>query len=85
MLALYRSALALRRSEPGLAGEAFRWVTAPDGVLAFERGSGFRCLVNLSGGAVPLPADARVLVRSDDGVAPGDPLPSDAAAWVRVG
>ena len=55
MLALYRAALALRHAHPGLAGEAFRWMPAPAGVLAFERDAGFACIVNISRRAVPLP------------------------------
>jgi alpha-glucosidase len=83
MLSLYRSALALRRSTPGLAGEALRWVEAPEGVLAFDREAGFRCIVNISGAPVALPAGFEVLVRSDHDARAGDQLPPDAAAWLR--
>ena len=69
MLSLYRAALALRHAHPGLAGGAFRWIAAPDGVLAFERDAGFACLVNISRRAVPLPRSARVILRSDTGMA----------------
>ena len=81
MLALYRRALGLRRSQPGLAGGAFRWLGTPRGVLAFERDGGFRCVVNLSAREVPIPAGAAVLVRSGRG-APGSPLAPDEAAWL---
>jgi alpha-glucosidase len=81
-LALYRRALALRRSEPGLAGEAFRWLPSPESVLLFERGPGVCCAVNL--GELPWtpPAGARVLLSS----APldGEAIPGDAAAWLAV-
>jgi len=82
MLALYRRALALRNGHPGLAGETFAWLPAPDGVLLFERDDGLRCAVNLSGAPVPLPASRTTLLRSDAADA-GDPdaLPPDAAAW----
>ena len=80
-LALYRTALALRRSHPGLAGPAFRWVGGErDDVLEFERESGLRCAVNFGPDPFPLPAGAAVLVRSDGTGADG-PLPPDAAAW----
>ncbi|KUL38737.1 alpha-glucosidase [Streptomyces sp. NRRL F-4489] len=46
-LELYRTALALRRSHPGLgAGAAVEWLPAPDGVLAFRRPGGLVCTVN---------------------------------------
>ncbi|MEU4486172.1 glycoside hydrolase family 13 protein [Streptomyces purpurascens] len=54
-LELYRTALRLRRKL--LAGEELTWAAdAPDGVLRFDRGEGWRCVTNLSGAAVPLPA-----------------------------
>jgi alpha-glucosidase len=81
-LTLYREALALRRAYPGLAGGDFRWMKAPEGVLAFGRGAGFVCMVNTSDDAVPLPAACAVLLRSDAGAAPGAPLPADAAVWL---
>ena len=84
MLSLYRSALALRHTHPGLAGGAFRWIAAPDGELAFERDAGFACLVNISGGQLPLPAGSSVILRSDTGMAARDPLPPDAAAWITM-
>ncbi|MEW6224197.1 MAG: glycoside hydrolase family 13 protein [Chloroflexota bacterium] len=88
MLALYRRALALRNTHPGLSGGAFAWLPSPDGVLLFERDDGLRCAVNLSGTPVALPGTRTTLLRSDaidPGAAggPGDPdaLPADAAAW----
>jgi len=83
MLALYRAALRLRRAHPGLAGERLLRVPAPDGVLALERDAGLRCLVNIAGEPVAIPAGSRVLLRSDTGAADGDPLPRDAAAWLE--
>ena len=82
MLSLYRAALALRHTHPGLAGGAFRWIAAPDGVLAFERDGGFACLVNTSRRAIPVPGSTRIILCSDTGMAAGDPLPPDAAAWI---
>jgi alpha-glucosidase len=92
VLALYRAALAIRRTHPGLAGERLAFVGAPPGVLAFERDAGLRCVVNVTGSPLPVPAGFRVLLRSD--AAPGvggggaaylhrgPALPRDAAAWL---
>jgi hypothetical protein len=51
-------------------------------VLAFERDGGLRCVVNIRGDAVPVPEGATVLVRSDPGADPADPLRPDAAVWL---
>jgi len=81
MLALYRTALALRHTHPGLAGPAFRWVEdGREDTLHFEREAAFRCAVNLGAEPLPLPTGAAVLVRSDGPRASG-PLPQDAAVW----
>jgi alpha-glucosidase len=57
------------------------WRAAPDGVLDFERGDGFRCVVNVSGTPVPLEESAVLLTSLplEDGA-----LPRDAAAWLRA-
>ena len=86
MLALYRAALALRASHPGLAGAGFRWLGSPDGVLLFERDAGFVVAVNLGEGPAALPDGLDVVLRSD-AVAPGAGTPAgdlgpDAAAWL---
>ncbi len=62
-LALWRAALALRRATPALREGGFRWLEAPDGVLAFERGE-VRCLVNVSAEPLELPP-GELLLRSD--------------------
>ncbi|MFF0090347.1 glycoside hydrolase family 13 protein [Streptomyces canus] len=64
MLQLYRSALRLRRSTPGLRGEEFRWLDSPPGTLLFERGTGLLCAVNLSDGPTPLPDATSPLLTS---------------------
>ena len=76
-LALYRAALQLRRSRDGLRTAPLTWRPADDGVLAFDRGPAFTCVVNLSDRLVAL--DGEVLLASgpcDDG------LPPDTAAWL---
>jgi alpha-glucosidase len=83
MLNLYRTALAVRRAQAVLGDGPFAWLPAPDGVLAFSRGtdSSFVCVVNVSPGPVPLPVEGRVLLASgplsDDGL-----LPTDTAVWL---
>ena len=82
MLALYREVLRLRRSLTELGDGPMHWLPAEPGVLAFARGDGFACVVNLSDHAVPLPAGYEPLITSgplDDGH-----LPTDTAAWLRT-
>lgn len=82
MLSLYRTALALRRTDPGFAGESFAWRDMGPGVLSFERDAGLWVIVNLSAAAVALPIGDVLLASAplDDGR-----LPVDAAAWIRPG
>jgi alpha-glucosidase len=82
MLELYRSALAVRRAESGLGDGPMRWLPAPDRVLAFARDGGFTCLLNLSGGPVPLPDHDGVLAAS--GPLEAGQLPPDTAIWLRT-
>jgi alpha-glucosidase len=77
MLHLYRSALSARRSLDG----PMTWLDAPDGVLAFSRGT-FACLVNLSAAPVQLPADSAIVLASGP-LADGD-LPPDTAVWLQT-
>jgi alpha-glucosidase len=83
-LELYRSALALRRSDPALAGDDFRWLPSPEGVLRLERTAGaarLECWVNVTSDPVLLPA-GDVLVRSSP--APeGGGLAPDGGVWLR--
>ena len=81
-LEMYRHALRTRRSHPGLGTTDFAWADAPHQCLAFDRGPGFRCLVNLSGEGVPLPHGAEVLLASAP-VTDGQ-LPPDHAAWLAL-
>ncbi|MGB2765630.1 MAG: DUF3459 domain-containing protein, partial [Propionicimonas sp.] len=80
---LYRAALTLRRQLPDLRIEDFQWRETPSGILAFRRGEGFECLVNLSESPCPLELDGRrVLLAS--GPLPGSLLPPDTAAWLQT-
>jgi alpha-glucosidase len=81
MLSLYRSAVALRRTDPGLAADEFAWCESPPGSLVFERG-GLFCAVNLAADPMALPVGRRTILRSD-GTAGGD-LTADTAEWFRV-
>ncbi|WP_407553473.1 glycoside hydrolase family 13 protein [Streptomyces sp. Pv4-95] len=86
-LELYRAALALRRTHPGLgAGDAVEWLDAPDGVLAFRRPGGLVCTVNTTGAPVRLDAPGRMLLASRQLAAVGDvfDLPADTAVWWEV-
>ncbi|MGW0185082.1 glycoside hydrolase family 13 protein [Streptomyces sp. NPDC003362] len=78
-LELYRLALKLRRKL--LEGEELTWrEDTPDGVLAFDRGEGWRCVANLSGAPVPLPPGELLLSSTpldEEGV-----LPPDTTVWL---
>lgn len=82
ILNLYRAALRLRRDLP--ADESLTWLDSPGAhVLAFRRGAGFVCVVNLGSESTVLPEHRSVLLTSapltDDGR-----LPSDATAWLTT-
>ena len=78
-LELYRTAFALRRDL--LTGdEDLTWLELGDDVLAFQRGSGVVCVVNLSQSPIPLP-EGQVLVSSEP--LTSATLPPDTAAWIR--
>ena len=75
-------ALRCRRAEPGLGDGPMTWLDSPDGVLAFARGDGFACVVNLAAEPAVLPAHDGVLLASGplaDGL-----LPTDTAVWLRL-
>ena len=78
MLHLYRAALALR-GRLAAAPERFAWLESPGQVLAFERGAGWRCIVNF--GSEPHPLDAMPTLASGP-LLPGLLLPVDTAAWL---
>ncbi|MFJ4919381.1 glycoside hydrolase family 13 protein [Streptomyces sp. NPDC088725] len=85
-LELYRSALAVRRRQPGLgAGSSVEWLDAPEGVLVFAR-PGFVCTVNTTGTAVRIGAHGRLLLASGPVTENGadTDLPPDTTAWWAV-
>ncbi|MFJ8806331.1 glycoside hydrolase family 13 protein [Streptomyces sp. NPDC102490] len=86
-LELYRTALAVRREQPGLgAGTDVSWHDeVPAGVLWFDR-PGFACTVNTTGSAVRIAAPGRVLLASSPVADGGDAfeLPADTAVWWAV-
>lgn len=81
-LRLYRDALRIRRSEPGLGDGPLTWLPSGLDVLAFSRPGGFACVVNLSRVSAQLPGHRDVLLASaplSDGM-----LPADTAIWLRT-
>ncbi len=82
MLSLYRRALACRRAVPGLGDGPMTWLPAQPDVLAFQRGPGFACVVNLAAAPAALPAHAELLVAS--GPLVDGQLPTDTAVWLRL-
>ncbi|MFJ2648248.1 glycoside hydrolase family 13 protein [Streptomyces sp. NPDC087420] len=80
-LELYRTALALRRDF--LGDETFTWLPSSPGELAFRKGAGLVCRVNLSDEPVPLsPPDGTRLLLASDPLTAGR-LPPDTAVWLR--
>jgi alpha-glucosidase len=83
-LTMYREALALRRKV--LAGTGtLAWRESPAGVLAFDRGAGFRCTVNMSPEPVRVPAGELLLASGPvkverDAVV----IPPDSTIWTIV-
>ncbi|RDV46935.1 alpha-glucosidase [Leifsonia sp. ku-ls] len=82
MLWLYRQALRIRKAEPALGDGTLTWLDAPDGVLAFSRGTAFVSVTNLSSAAVPLPEHQAILLSSSP--LAGGLLPPDSTAWLRT-
>ncbi|MFE3493337.1 glycoside hydrolase family 13 protein [Streptomyces sp. NPDC059175] len=80
---LYRDGLQLRRGLPQLGEGTLRWLDAPPGVLAFDRGEGLVCAVNFGTSAVPAPVSGTPLLSS--GPCPAGVLPGSTAAWWTSG
>ncbi|GGQ09421.1 glycoside hydrolase family 13 protein [Streptosporangium pseudovulgare] len=83
ILRLYREALRVRRERRAFGDAPLTWLDSPEGTLAYARGDGFTCTVNLTGEPVEIPVPGRVLLASAepavaDGVAR---LAPDSAVW----
>jgi alpha-glucosidase len=94
MLTLYRRALRLRRELAGLGDQPLTWMDAGPGMLAFRRGPGFACVVNLGRRPVAGPAevdgDEPLLTSEPHGPhgpigrhGPDGRVPGDTAVWYR--
>lgn len=82
MLERYRPALRIRCAGPVLGDGSMTWLSAADGVLAFDRG-GIHWMVSPSPRPIPLVGQAELLLASwplDGGL-----LPPGCAAWLRTG
>jgi alpha-glucosidase len=83
-LALYRTALRMRRGLRAGGDETLTWLEADGPVLAFRRpASGLACVLNVGDAAVPSPAavaDDEVLVSSHP-LPPDGRIPGDTAVW----
>ena len=86
MLALYRSALALRRDRAELGDGTMTWIDTTGDLLAFRRAPGFVCVVNV-GGEPAAPPDAvrdGTLLLASDPLLPDGTLPGTTSAWYAV-
>jgi len=79
-LSLYRTAVGLRREHLARGALGLRWHDERPGVLAFDRGPDFSCIVNLTSYGVPLETVGDVLIAS--GAIKGRELPGDTAVWL---
>ncbi|MEU4538817.1 glycoside hydrolase family 13 protein [Streptosporangium sp. NPDC023825] len=82
-LNLYREALRIRRERRSFDDAPLTWLDSPQGTLAFARGDGFACTVNLTGEPVELPAPGRILLASAETAVAGGTvrLAPDSAVW----
>ncbi|MGH9278874.1 MAG: glycoside hydrolase family 13 protein [Acidimicrobiales bacterium] len=79
-LTLYREALRRRRAL-ALGDTPLEWIESADGVLAFRRGRGFACVVNLVDDPRPSPVRGDVLLASGP-VEPVGVVPAQTAVWL---
>jgi alpha-glucosidase len=80
MVALYRSALTLRRALPSLGAGPFAWVEGPAEVIAFHRGPDFTCVVNVDD-AVALDPTGRIVLASGP-LGSSESLPGVTGIWL---
>ena len=69
-------------SKEAFAGEEFRWLAAPDGVLCYRRGADVTVVINTSARPVELPSHDSILAASDE--VTGGVLPPDTGVWLRT-
>ena len=86
MLAMYRAAGAIRRSDPNFTGDSFEWISEfGDDLVAFRRGEAI-VVLNVSSSARPLDAEivgARsVLLSSVFGHGDASTVPGNATLWL---
>jgi alpha-glucosidase len=82
-LEMYREALRLRRRHPALHGSEFAWRDAPEGLLIFDRGESFRCIVNLSQASHPVNLEGLTVLLASTPFT-GSGLPPDHAIWLTT-
>jgi alpha-glucosidase len=78
---MYRTALAIRKTEAGLGDGPMEWIQTGADVVAFKRPGNFACYINF-GAPLELPSDSQILIAS--GPLTGHTLPTDTAVWVRL-
>ena len=78
---LYQSAIALRRTWAATDESITMIDVAPD-VLAYQRGSGLRCLTNMGDQPIPLPSHEEILLSSNPDQDQSELAP-DTAIWLR--
>ncbi|GAA1016619.1 alpha-glucosidase [Acrocarpospora pleiomorpha] len=86
ILNLYTRALAIRKAHPSLGDGALTWRPSPDGVLAFDRGPAFRCLMNLTADWIEVDRPGESLLASSNPSISGNVvrLAPDSATWWAV-
>ena len=80
VLNMYRHALKIRKSEPGLGDGTMEWVDLGGRALAFRRPGDFLCIVNF-GDDLTLP-EGEILLSSTPITT--NVLPADATVWMRT-
>ncbi|MEM8925242.1 MAG: glycoside hydrolase family 13 protein [Actinomycetota bacterium] len=80
-LELYRAAIAIR-SKFGITDESVEVLDLGHDVVAYRRGSGLTCVVNVGTAAVELPPHDELLLSSGP-MGEATSLPPDTAAWLR--
>jgi alpha-glucosidase len=83
-LELYRSALAIRASHPGMGEGQLTWLDSDPDVVAISREAGLQIWTNFGAEPATLPTDATVLLTSGPLTADGG-LPTDTTAWLQQG